>query len=122
MVLTQERDTTNYIATMEAAYRTTEVQLFGNIPNTCVASDSMSGEAMNIRVAYGIITAPPMTACQRLIPVVQEGKKLAHRFFEGNEWKYVNISVQCYYTTPGGGSTNYSSFIDVLTSLRSGPG
>ena len=32
----------------------------------------------------------------------------------------VNLSVQCYYTTPGGGSTNYSSFSDVLTSLGQG--
>ncbi len=41
MVLSQEKDTTNYIATMEAAYRATESQLFGNIASTCVAWTSM---------------------------------------------------------------------------------
>jgi hypothetical protein len=41
MVLTQERDTTNYLASMEAAYRSTESQLFGNIASTCVAWTSV---------------------------------------------------------------------------------
>jgi hypothetical protein len=41
MVLTQEQDTTNYLASMEAAYRSTESQLFGNIASTCVAWTSM---------------------------------------------------------------------------------
>jgi hypothetical protein len=32
----------------------------------------------------------------------------------------IKLSVQCYYVTPGGGSTNYSSFSGVLTSLGQG--
>ena len=32
----------------------------------------------------------------------------------------VNLSAQCYYVSPGGGSTNNSSFSDVLTSLGNG--
>jgi RHS repeat-associated protein len=32
----------------------------------------------------------------------------------------VNLSVQCYYVSPGGGSTNNSSFSDVLNSLSNG--
>jgi RHS repeat-associated protein len=37
MVLTEQQDTTKYIATMEAAYRNKENALFSNIPNTAVA-------------------------------------------------------------------------------------
>ena len=55
-VLTQERGTTNYIATMEATYRSTESQLFGNIATTRAAGTSMPNEATNIlnniRYAY----------------------------------------------------------------------
>jgi len=43
MVLTQEKDTTQYIATMEAAYRATENQLFYNIPATSYARSAVSG-------------------------------------------------------------------------------
>jgi RHS repeat-associated protein len=32
----------------------------------------------------------------------------------------VNLSVQCFYNSPGGGSTNNSSFSDVLNSLSNG--
>lgn len=43
VILTQERDTTQYIATMEAANRATENALFYNIGTTCVARTSASG-------------------------------------------------------------------------------
>jgi len=43
MVLTQEKDTAQYIATMEAAYRNTENQLFYNIPLTSYARSAVSG-------------------------------------------------------------------------------
>ena len=45
----------NYIATMEAAYRATELQLFGNIASTSVAWTSMPNYQNipnNIRFAY----------------------------------------------------------------------
>jgi RHS repeat-associated protein len=41
VLLTQEKDTAQYTATMEAAYRTTEDALFYNIPTTCVARTSV---------------------------------------------------------------------------------
>lgn len=43
MVLTQEKDTAKYMATMEAAYRTTENQLFYNIPQSSYPRASVSG-------------------------------------------------------------------------------
>ncbi|MGH2563373.1 MAG: DUF6443 domain-containing protein, partial [Ginsengibacter sp.] len=42
MVLTQERDTAQYLATMEAAYRTTENALFYNIPQSCYPRSAVS--------------------------------------------------------------------------------
>ncbi len=43
MVLTQEKDTAQYMATLEAAYRATELQLFYNITQNCYARSAVSG-------------------------------------------------------------------------------
>jgi hypothetical protein len=40
ILLPQERDTTNYLASMEYQYRATEVQLFGNIGSVGVSKIS----------------------------------------------------------------------------------
>ena len=121
MVLTQERDTTNYIATMEAAYRTTEVQLFGNITNTDTAWTSMPNQSANIPSGLRYAYTNPNDSVSLVDSSSAGGQKtgpsLLLKVMSGDS---VNISVQCYYTTPGGGSTNYSSFSDVLTSLSQG--
>jgi hypothetical protein len=120
-VLTQERDTTNYIATMEAAYRTTEEQLFGNITNTCVAWTSMPNESANIPSNIRFLYTTPNDSVSRVDSSSAGGQKMGpNLLLKVMSGDSVNLSVQCYYTTPGGGSTNYSSFNDVLTSLGQG--
>jgi len=121
MVLTQERDTSNYMATMEQEYRTTEEQLFGNIPNTCVAWTSMPNYAANIpnniRFMYGGVNDSVSRVDSSSAGGQKTGPSLLLKVMSGDS---INLSVQCYYTTPGGGSTNYSSFNDVLNSLANG--
>jgi RHS repeat-associated protein len=120
-VLTQERDTSNYIATMEAAYRSTEEQLFGNIPTTCVAWTSMPNYAANIpsgvRYLYGSTNDSVSKVDSSSAGGQKTGPNLLLKVMSGDS---VSLCVQCYYVTPGGGSTNYSSFSDVLTSLGQG--
>lgn len=43
MVLTQQKDTAQYIATMEAAYRATEKQLLYNIPQSTYPRTGVAG-------------------------------------------------------------------------------
>jgi RHS repeat-associated protein len=120
MVLTQERDTTLYRATMEAANRTTEEQLFGNIANTCAAWTSMPNYG-SIPSGTRLLYTNPNDSVSKVDSSSAGGQKtgpsLLLKVMSGDS---VNISAQCYYTTPGGGSTSYSSFSDVLTSLSQG--
>jgi RHS repeat-associated protein len=119
-VLTQERDTTNYLATMEYAYRATELQLFGNIANTSVAWTSMPNYTNilnNIRFEY----TSPNDSVSKVDSTSAGGQKVGpNLLLKVMSGDTVNLSVQCYYVTPGGGSTNNSSFSDVLTSLGNG--
>jgi len=120
MVLTQERDTTNYIATMEAAYRTTESQLFGNIASTCVAWTSMP----NYQNIPNSVRYPPGITVNDSVSKVDytgssgqtTGPSLLLKVMSGDSLK---IGVQCFYNT-GTGSTNNSSFSSVLNSLANG--
>ncbi len=77
MVLTQEKDTTNYLASMEAAYRSTETQLFGNITSTCVAWTSMPNYQNIPSATRYASTNLPMTACPRWITTEPAGRRRA---------------------------------------------
>jgi len=114
ILLTQQRDTANYLASMEGAYRTTESQLFANLSATAYPRASVAGYPTNLtftnpndsvsKVDYNGTTGQ------------KTGPSLLLKVMSGDT---VNIGVQSYYNT-GSGSTNNSSFSDVLNSLASG--
>ncbi len=119
MVLTQERDTTIYVATMEAAYRATESQLFGNIASTSYAWNSMPSEAANI--SSSIRYPPGVTVNDSVSQVTGNagqttGPSLLLKVMAGDT---IMPGVQCYYVTNTLTTTN-SSFNSVLNSLAAG--
>jgi RHS repeat-associated protein len=119
MVLTQEKDTTNYIATMEYAYRGTELKLFGNIANTSVAWTSMPNYQNipnNIRFAY----TSPNDSVSKVDYTGTTGQTTGPSLLlkvMANDTVYPG--VQCYYVNTSASSTN-SSFNSVLNSLAGG--
>ncbi|HVY76216.1 MAG TPA: DUF6443 domain-containing protein [Puia sp.] len=116
MVLTQQRDTTNYLASLEAAYRSTEVQLFGNITQTAYPWASVPGSGgLNLHT----ITNPNDTVSKvdyNGTTGQKTGPNLLLKVMSGDT---ITLGVQAFYNT-GSGSTNNSSFTDVLTSLANG--
>jgi RHS repeat-associated protein len=118
-VLTQQRDTSNYIVTMEAAYRSTELQLFGNIAATNAGWTSMPNynNISGSRYAY----TNPNDSVSKVDSTSAGGQKVGpNLLLKVMSGDTVNFTVQCYYVSPGGGSTNNSSFSDVLNSLSNG--
>jgi RHS repeat-associated protein len=119
MVLTQERDTTNYLASMEAAYRSTESQLFGNISTTCVPFTSMPNY-QNIPSGVRYITTTPNDSVSKVDYTGSGGQttgpSLLLKVMSGDT---VKIGVQCYYNSNSITTTN-SSFSSVLNSLAAG--
>ncbi len=115
MVLTQERDTTEYIATMEAAHRATESQLFGNIASTNYPWNSMPSAAQNIdssiRYAYGSVNDSVSIVTGAVGQTT--GPNLLLKVMAGDT---IMPAVQCYYVS-NTASTPNSSFNSVLNSL-----
>ena len=111
MVLTQQKDTAQYLASMEGAYRATEVQLFGNITNTCFARNAVSGYPTNTQYTN------PNDSVSKVDYNGSSGQKtgpsLLLKVMSGDT---IKIGVQSYYNS-GSGTTNNSSFNDVLNSL-----
>ncbi len=119
MVLTQEHDTTNYIATMEAAYRTTESQLFGNIASTSAAFTSMPNY-QNIPSGTRYQFTNPNDSVSKVdyngTSGQTTGPSLLLKVMAGDT---IMPGVQCYYASNTLTTTN-SSFNSVLNSLASG--
>src|SRR5579871_2123161 len=114
MVLTQQKDTSNYLASMEAAYRATEKQIFGNITQTCYPRASVPGYPNNTSITNPNDSVAKVdyngTSGQK------QGPNLLLKVMSGDT---VKIAVQSYWNTNTITTTN-SSFNDVLTSLANG--
>jgi RHS repeat-associated protein len=119
MVLTQEKDTSNYLASMEAAYRATEVQLFNNITSTCYAWSSVPGSS-GIPSGTKLAITNPNDSVSKVdyngTTGQTTGPSLLLKVMSGDT---VSLAVQSYYNTNTVTTTN-SSFNSVLTSLVNG--
>jgi RHS repeat-associated protein len=119
MVLTQERDTTNYLASMEAAYRSTESQLFGNIASTCVAWTSVPNY-QNISNSARYAYTTPNDSVAKVDYTGSGGQttgpSLLLKVMVGDT---LMLGVQAYYNSNSVTTTN-SSFTSVLNSLAAG--
>jgi RHS repeat-associated protein len=113
MVLTQQKDTAKYLASGEAAYRTTENQLFTNLTTTTFARNSVSGYPVDLTVTN------PNDTVFRVNGTVgghKMGPSLLLKVMSGDQ---IDIAVQSFYNT-GTTSAPNTSLTDVLTSLATG--
>jgi RHS repeat-associated protein len=114
MVLTEQTDTAQYLASLEMAYRTKEEQLFYNIPQTAVLKTSVSG---------GYPTDPnPVTVPNDLVAKVNGsgnkiGPAIVLKVMSGDK---VDIAVKSFYRGSGAGSGTNNPIADILTSLATG--
>ena len=99
---------------MEAAYRSTEVQLFNNITNTCYARASVPGypDSLNITNPNDSVSKVDYNGTTGQTT----GPSLLLKVMSGDT---VSLAVQSYYNTNSLTSTN-SSFNSVLSSLVNG--
>ncbi|HLK28701.1 MAG TPA: DUF6443 domain-containing protein [Puia sp.] len=110
MVLTQQRDTANYLASMEAAYRTTESQLFANIAASCYNRNLISGYPTDN-------TTTPNDSVARLNGSGQKsGPSLLLKVMSGDN---IQMAVKNFYKS-GTNSAQTTSFSDILNSLANG--
>jgi RHS repeat-associated protein len=110
MVLTQQKDTAQYIATMEAAYRATENQLFYNIPQSSYSRASVGGYP-----TYN--TTTPNDSIMKLNGSGQKiGAAIVLKVMSGD---VVDIACKSYYISQSTTTTN-SSLNDALNSFANG--
>ncbi len=113
MVLTEQKDTSRYVATMEAAYRAKELKLFANIPETSYPKSLVPG-------GYPVdgSTTNPNDSLAR---VNGSGKKigpsLVLRVMSGDR---VDLGVKSFYRPQGSPGPNSDPLADILSSLAEG--
>ena len=112
VVLTQQKDTALYLASMEAVNRSTEMQLFNNIATTSFARNLVSGYPNDLTYSN------PNDSVSRLDgngPRV--GPTLLLKVMAGDK---LNILAQAFYSGTGIPNPPVNSFTDVLNSLAGG--
>ena len=112
IILTQEKDSAGYLASMEAATRSTEVQLFSNITTTCYARNLVSGYPDDLTYS------PVNDSVSRLDGNGPRlGPTLLLKVMAGDN---LDMLVQSYYIGSGTPASPVNSFTDVLNSLAGG--
>lgn len=115
VLLTQEKDTAQYVATMEPAFRATENALFYNIDSTSYAANLVAG---------GFPAEPNGTQPNDSVAKVDGagqkiGPALLLKVMSGDS---ISVGVYSYYNSTGAVPSPNSSFKNVLNSLASGLG
>ncbi|WP_315817065.1 hypothetical protein [Paraflavitalea speifideaquila] len=114
MVLTEQADTAQYLASMETAYRTKEEQLFSNIAQTAIAKTSVPG---------GYPTNPnPVTSPNDIVAAVNAsgnkiGPAIVLKVMSGDK---VDIGVSYFYRSGGTYNDGASMVPTILSSLAGG--
>ncbi len=112
MVLTEQSDTANYLATMESLYRTTENKLFYNIPKTSYAKNLVPGGYP----ADGT-TNPNDSLARTNGSGNKVGPALVLKVMSGDK---VQIGIKSFYKSGGSANSGGNPVADILSSLASG--
>ena len=113
VLLTQQKDTAQYIATMEAAYRNTEMALFYNIDSTSYPTASVPGGYPSVPNA----TNPNDSLARVNGNGHKMGPALLLKVMSGDT---IQMVVNSFYRSGGTNGNNGSSVQDVLNSLAGG--
>jgi RHS repeat-associated protein len=113
VLLSQETDTAQYAATMEAAYRSTEDALFYNLPATSYARSQVPGYPQDTTYTN------PNDSVARVNPLdgQKEGPAIILKVMSGDK---VDIGVQYYYRDTSINTPPNLTATDILSSLASG--
>jgi hypothetical protein len=114
VILTSEKDTANYMATMEAAYRTQENTLFYNIDSTSYATSAVPGgyPTDNTTVPNDSVAMVEGNTGEHT-----QGPAIILKVMDGDS---ISFGVKSYYVSGGTAGTNSSSLNSVLNTLASG--
>jgi RHS repeat-associated protein len=112
VVLTQEKDTAQYVATMEAAYRAKEMALFYNIDSTSYPSASVPGG-----YPADAMTNPNDSVARVNGNGHKMGPALLLKVMSGDS---IAVGVKSFYRSNGSPGSNNNSLPDVVNSLAQG--
>jgi len=112
VLLSQEKDTAQYVATMEAAYRTTENALFYGIDSSCYARASVPGYPNDVTV-----TNPNDSVARLNGNGPKVGPAIILKVMAGDK---IDLGVQYYYNNGTGTTAPPLSPQNILYSLASG--
>ena len=112
VLLTQEKDTAGYLASMEGKYRAKEDQLFYNIPTTAYARSSVMGYPVDTTV-----TSPNDSVARVNGNGPKTGPAIILKVMSGDK---VDIGVNYYYNNVGTTNGQSLSASDIINSLAMG--
>jgi len=115
-VLTQQRDTAQYMATMEAAYRATENKLFYNVPQSNVWSYYVNGSS-GPNPFGNTVTNPNDSVCRLNGNTPHEGPAIILKVMAGDLYR---VGVNSFWKSGQTSTGTTDATTDVLSSLASG--